>query len=417
MRSLMRLAAPMSICLVVMFGEVMAAHAAGTPATGSYSSTGISASYSYSPQDFSFPQISISLSDATNVNSFATGPGTSTHSSQVFISVFDGVNYSQGCFLLPPGSFAISSDLSSASLHLVFDAATPTCGFDSTFTDTQTIDVTWTGIGAANGSRFTSNSRCGTFHSQTMNSRSDRHASATATISPLLGQSYDADNASLDASDLRQQIEGSQLALCMVQPGRGAGPGPVPAGSYRLQSFGASQQLNDDGTGTFMSVFASTFVTSANPRVGPSTTSTNTTLRVNLFGATNGSGCYVLTDPKAFALATNVSGASVHITVDDSTPSCGPFSNTLPTPLTVDAVWAGIGPSSTTTSSTHTDCAGYRTDMTSSIANNNTSAVATLSGAISESFVSHQSEHESTGNIGSSDSLTVVTGTLQQGCS
>ena len=116
--------------------------------------------------------------------------------------------------------------------------------------------------------------------------------------------------------------------------------------------------------------------------------------------------------PAAFTMNNTLTAATLHVTVNEDTPTCGQFPSTLPLPLTIDVTWTGIGPDTSTQSNIRSSCGSYRTESSGSSRSNNSSAVATLSGAIEESFVSQQSEFESSGTMGSSDQTTQVQGSL-----
>jgi hypothetical protein len=408
MRNMKRLALALSI---VSFSIAGAAVPAAAASPGVFTSSGIGASYSRFPEDFSVPHIQLSLSDSTNTFAPQGGPATSTRQTQLFVSVFNGTDYGEGCFILAAADFTIASDLSSASVHKTVDENSATCYSPASFQFPQTIDVTWTGIGSVRSQQETGHSSCQSYHLDTKSSRSTRGASSTASISPILGEdSFGALQAGIDMSSNKTQVQGSPPPLCMAGGGRGVGAGPVGAGTYRTSLAGANQQLSNAETGDAISILAGTSSYSSNPRVGPSSSVTESTVTVRMNGPSFDRSCWVIS-PDAFTINNNLTGASVHVTVTEDTPACpGPFSNTIPLPLTIDMTWTGIGPAAMDRTNNQSDCGGYRTDLSATGRNNNTSAVATLSGAIEGTFVSQQSEHESSGSMGALDQTIQVRG-------
>jgi hypothetical protein len=193
----------------------------------------------------------------------------------------------------------------------------------------------------------------------------------------------------------------------------------LPAGTYRDSSLGASQQLVDSANGAFLEVTASTIAHAANPRLGQSTSTTQTTVNVSLNGPdVNAFGCFVVTDPGAFVLSKDLTSGSLHTTLTEANLSCGSFPNDFTVLLlTVDVTWTGISPLSSTRSNSQNACPGFHMESSSIDLNNNSSAVATLSGAVNESFVSQQSEFESTGSLGAQDTTSQSQGVAPAGCS
>jgi len=414
MRLIRRLALLWSIALAALVG-VAAPATAGPPGptAGVQTSTGLSANYSRFPDDFSMPQISIGLSDSTDTFDPQSGPRTTTRQSQLFFSVTNGDDF-LSCFIQNPTGLALSSDLSTASLHMTITDTTEGCNVSSSVSFPQTLDVTWTGAGTVSRFQMTGHSSCPGFNIETRISNSNRQASSTASITPLLADPYPALQASMGAGFNRSQTQGSMPPLCQATGGgKGAGPGPVGPGTYRFSSIGAGQQLSNSDTGDSIDITAGTTTSSADPRPGVSTNTTETTVSVRLRGGTFDSGCYVVS-PGAFAMNKTLTAASIHVTVDENTPTCGPFPSTFPLPLSIDVVWKGIGPDTSSQTNILSNCGGYKTETAASSRSNNSSAVASLSGGIEESFVSQQSEFESSGTMGSSDQTTQVQGSPAQ---
>lgn len=419
MTTFRRLTVLASIALVAVFGEVaQAAASAQGPTAGTYRSSGVGASFGYIPSDNSVPQINISVDRSINVSNPLSGPSTSAAETDLNLSVFDGSTFSYGCFVIDPSAFNISSDLASASVDATVTDSTPTCGLTGSMTLPLTVDVAWTGVGPLNSRHTTSKSDCGSFHTESLNNSSGNPATATATLSPTISGSFDSNvGTALSSGDNLTHVEGTAAPLCMVG-GAPAEPGPLPAGTYRNASLGASQQLVDPATGTFLQVTASTITAAANPMIGPSTSTTQTKVSVSLNGSdVNGFGCFVVTDPGAFALSKDLSSASLHTTLTEANAPCGPFPNDFTAlPLTVDVTWTGIGPSASARSSSQSTCPTFRMESSDLQLNNNSSAVAALSGAVNESFVSQQSPFESTGSLGSEDTTSHSEGVETRGC-
>jgi hypothetical protein len=408
-----RLALLWSITLAALVA-VAAPATAGPPGptAGVETSTGLSANYSRFPDDFSMPQINIGLGDSTVTFDPQSGPRSTTRQSQLFVSVTNGDDF-LNCFVENPTGFVISSDLSTASLHLTITEATEGCYVSPSVSFPQNLDVTWTAAGTVNTFQVTGHSSCPGFNIETRISNSNRIASSTASVSPMLADSYPALQASVGAGFNRTHTQGSMPPLCQATGGgKGAGPGPAGPGTYRSSSIGAGQQLSNADTGDSIDISAGTTMSSTNPRPGAPTSSTETTVNLQLRSSSFDSGCYVVS-PTAFTMNKTLTAGSLHVTLNADTPTCGPFPSTLPLPLTIDVTWTGIGPDTSAQTNIQSDCGGaYRTQSTGSGRSNNSSAVATMSGAIEESFVSHQSEFESSGTMGSIDQTTQVQGSL-----
>lgn len=419
MHGLRRLALILSIALVGMFGQAIpAAGSAHGPTAGSYRTTSQFAGYSFFPRDPSQPQISINVSSSTNTSNPLNGPSTTTSETTVFVQVF-GETFADGCWVLDhPSDFTISTDLSGASLHTMLTDATPTCGFPNSVSLPLTVDVTWTGTGPINSFRATGHSECGHFHIESVTSNTGNNASATATVSPMFSDSFTSTQGNLNASDNRTHVEGMSPPLCMIGGGKGVGIGPQPAGKYQLTTLGASQSFFDEASQTSLSIFASDFRNISNPKAGPSTDTRQTSVSVSINSPTvNGFGCFLLSDPSAFSVSSDLLNATLHATVTDASPACNGFPNNLSElPLTIDVTWTGIGPTSSARNNTHSECLGYRQDAAGNDRNNNTSAVATLSLFPGMTFVSSQDSHTSTGSMGAGDTTTHVEGAVPPAC-
>lgn len=412
-----RLALVVSLALFGAVSQVSPAAGAGPgPTAGSFSSSSVSASFFLFQPDGSAPEVGLGISESTAIDNPAGKPRTSTTETRVNLSIFDGTTYYQACFVLDPADVTIASDLLSASLHTTITESTPTCDFPPTFPFPQTIDVTWSGRTPTNSFNSTTESGCKGFHAETMITQISNQASAVASITPLFGGPLSIESAVLGQFDVQTHIQGTLPPLCTPAGGKGASSGPMPPGTYRGSSLGAGQQLLSDDTQDFLQVFAVTGTRVSNPQAGPSTTTTNTTVDVQMSGATNGSGCWVI-DSGGVNVNASLTSATLHVTISDATPTCEfSFPPDLPLPLTIDVSWTGIGPIATSKITDQSACGTFMAESSSTLVSNVSSAVATVSGQVNESFVSHQSDVESSGQIQSDDTTSHFQGTPPPGC-
>lgn len=414
-----RSALVLSIALVSVAGQVVSAAAnAHGPTAGTTSRSGFNADFQHFPADGSMPQISISVSAFTNTSRPLGGVATTTSEIDLNLNLFDGQTNSYGCFLLGATEFNIAADLSTASLHTVLNESSPVC--EGSFVSAVfpiSIDATWTSVGPLNSFRGTGHSACSGFHEESSNSFDSSPATASATLSSdqATGSFDSTGGSALSSSQGQDRVEGTAATLCAIG-GRGSGPGGLPAGTYRNSNGGAVQQLVEDSTGQFMQIAVSQFVNSSNPRVGRATSSSRTTVQINLEGPdVFASGCFVI-DPGDFTMKQSLSSASLHTTITAANATCGPDNDFTSLPLTIDMTWTGIGPLASVDNHGVDTCASLRTETSATQQNNNTSAVAILSGAMSGSFTSHQSANESTGGMGSEDTISQVQGVASPGC-
>jgi len=410
-----RLAAVMSIVLAGAAAHATPALAnAHGPGAGSYSSNTLGATYTFASDDFS-QHVDLFLSDSLTTSQPLGGPPTSTHKMQVFFSAGANGQEDSGCFLLDGSDFVISPDLSSASLHKTVTADSPACDFPPTLADPEvTLDVTWTGIGPANTGHTTEQSGCQGFQIETVTSGTNNRATAAATISPLFSDAMTATRAVVYSGDFTNHVQGTSPPLCAAGGAPGPGLGPRGPGKYVHTGSGVGQQLANADSGDNLDLFAGTTTDASNPQTGPSTNTTLTSVSITLLPSFQ-SACF-LVDSSAIRVATNLSGAALHATVTDSTPTCDSTPATLPLPITIDATFTGIGPVGTTRNNSWRSCGSFRSEDSTSLTNNNSSAVATLSGAINESFVSTQSANESSGSIGSQSLTTHIGGVISPDC-
>jgi hypothetical protein len=110
-------------------------------------------------------------------------------------------------------------------------------------------------------------------------------------------------------------------------------------------------------------------------------------------------------------MSQRLSSASLHTTITDANAACDAAQNDFAyLPLTIDMIWTGIGPEATVDNNPQQSCGSARQQTISTQHNNNTSAVATLTGGLTGSLTSRQSANESTGGIGFEDTIVQAQG-------
>jgi len=416
MRMTMRVALVVSIVLVGTIGQaVPALGSAHGPTAGSFSSESLFANYTASSDDFTQPQIILFLTDRSTTSNPLDGPRTSSSQMQVSFTALANGQEDSGCFLLDASDFVISADLSSASLHKTVTADSPTCDFPPNLNDPEvTLDITWTGVGPANSFHTTGHSGCPGYQVETLSTTTSNRAAATASITPLIPGPISATRAVLSSSNLTNHIQGTSPALCGIPGATGTLGLTQPPGKYETISKGAGQQLTNAESGDQLEVNAGMGTSVSDPKVGPSTSTTLTSVNISLIPSFQ-SGCFLI-DSSAFNVAHDLSGATLHVRLTDATPTCDSSPATLPLPLTVEVTYTGTGPVGTNNLKSWEECGAFRSEQSTSSANNNSSAVATLSEAINESFASTQSANESSGTLGTQDTTTHFEGTLPSGC-
>jgi hypothetical protein len=229
-----RLALVISIVFCGSLALAAAAVAAGGMGPGKYTFDSSSANAFFGMgKKGGPPAASWQVSVNQGLNSFKPadppGPRIVNNSTMVFVSEFDASGKGGfGCFLVPDGSFTVSSDLQSAALHTSLTAleacpgfATPVGGSkDVVFAGGNgglvlpiTIDVTWSATGAVTTFQQSFNLACLDFNIDGNSTNLSTNAGATGTISALTGQ-FNSDSADVSTSVGKLDIRGTPQAAC-----------------------------------------------------------------------------------------------------------------------------------------------------------------------------------------------------------
>ncbi|TMF20359.1 MAG: hypothetical protein E6I36_10615 [Chloroflexi bacterium] len=364
---------------------------------GNYHDTSVNAGFF----DFSDPsiQMTVSVSDNTNIANPLVGPSTSNHEVDVF---FNACNFGKGglcgggCFV-PDGAsdFTVSSNLSSAVLKTTVTATTASCQNNpvSGFTFPFSLTINWSG-GASSGA-FTNNGRysCAGYMSQTMTTTaSGSNIVATASAS-FLDAPLGPIDANINSFDQRIHAEGAAPDSCVpLGGGKGAGIGPQPPGDYHFVSqFASTPVIPDDPFASPYNIDASSFTNVFHPNGGPATIQVETDLHIFQFNGFNFiRACYVL---PASAFTFSSQSATLHASIVPSTPMCeGTTNDGLPPSFTIDITWTATGPTATFRFTTSIGCGGGAHFGSSGV---QTTAGANASGTISGIATSFQSPQAS----------------------
>jgi hypothetical protein len=360
---------------------------------GNYHDTSVNAGFF----DFSDPsiQMTVSVSNNTNVANPLVGPSTSTHEVDVFFNACSfgkGGLCGGGCFI-PDGAsdFTVSSNLSSAVLKTTVTATTASCQNNpvSGFTFPFTLTINWSG-GASSGT-FTNNGRysCAGYMSQTMTTTaSGSNIMATASAS-FLDTPLGPIDANLNSFDHRIHAEGAAPDSCVPLGGKGAGIGPQPPGEYHFVSqFASTPVTPDDPFAQSYNIDAASFTNVFHPNGGPATTQVGTDLHIFQFNGFNFiRACYIL---PASTFTFSSQSATLHASIDPSTAMCeGTTNDGLPPSFTIDITWTASGPTSTFRFTTSTGCGGAHFGSSGVQTTASASASGTTSG-IASSFQSPQ---------------------------
>jgi hypothetical protein len=370
---------------------------------GQYHSTGIGA-------DFFNSQLGLFVSTSSQQSNPLVGPSTSSSETDLSFSAFDGTTYTFGCFILgSPSGFTISRDLQTASLHVVITDATATCpGNFNNVSLPLTIDATWTGIDAVATSRDGKRYDCLTYSSVTQTTNVSNNGNATASLTPLFTNPLVSDQAGLNSNDQRMAVQGTFQSACGFGPGKGFGLGPQPAGTYHFTSSSANFNVLDPTTGTNVGVSATNSVKASNPLAGPSTSTNETDVSIEIFGPNVSEfGCYVLNTPSDFT--SGLQAASLHTEITDTNPSCSGGENTIPLPVKVDVTWSGTGPISTNSDVNSFACLTYSSETTVADASNNADVIATVTPLLANTITDQSS-------LGTSDMRIHAQGVDQDAC-
>jgi hypothetical protein len=383
----------------------------GLPLAGKYTNTNVFAGYSFC---CSGPQLSVNVSDMTNIADPKVGPATSLHEVDVNFQACDFVTgvCGAGCFI-PDGAsdWTFSANLSSAALKTTVTDSTlpcqgqPVTGLPRPFT----VSVTWTATGTTNTSTGTGRYTCSGYKSETVTTTSGNTAvNATASTS-LFSGTFPASNANLNSFDQRIHAQGTPLDSCSPLGGKGAGFGPLVAGKYHNVSQSANLTIvPTDPTQSPINLFVTTFTNTATPKGGPSTTLSETDLNIFEFAFPQIiQDCFIIPS-SAFTIAGNLQSASVHVSIDATTKPCPQGGNSgLPASFTVNVTWTGTGPIASLRTDGTSQCGNFRVDSSGTESTISAIASGGLSG-IADSFTTTQA------SMSTNDTTTQVKG--QQTC-
>jgi hypothetical protein len=385
----------------------------GLPPAGTYHNTIVFANYDFC---CSGPQLSVNVTDTTNIADPRVGPATSTHEVDVNFQACDfttpGV-CGGGCFI-PDGAhdWTFSANLRTASLKTTVTPTTLPCNGSPVtgLTRPFTVNVTWTAVGQSNQGSNTGRYTCDGYKSTTLTTTNGSTATNATGSTSLFPGTFSVTNASLNLFEQRIHAQGTPLDSCTPLGGKGAGPGPLAAGKYHFVSQSANLTIiQADPTLPPITMFVTRFTNTSNPEGAPSTTLHETDLNIFEFGPFGFvGGCFVI-PASAFTFASNLQSASVHASIDSTTPPCpqnGPPSG-LPASFTVNATWTGTGPIASLRINSSSDCGNFHVTLSGSETTRNATATGGISG-IADSFSTTQA------SLGTGDSTFHVTG--QQTC-
>jgi hypothetical protein len=383
----------------------------GLPPAGKYTNTNVFAGYSLC---CSGPQLTVNVSDMTNTAHPKVGAATSLHEVDVNLQACDFVTgiCGAGCFIPDRASdWTFSANLSSAALKTTVTPSTlpcqgsPVTGLLRPFT----VSVTWTATGSRNTSSGTGRYACSGYKSETVTKTSGNTAvNATASTS-LFSGTFPASNANLNSFDQRIHAQGTPLDSCSPLGGKGAGFGPLVAGKYHLVSKSANLTIPPaDPSQSPINMFVTTFTNTSSPKGGTTTTLSETDLNIFEFAFPQIiQDCFIIPS-SAFTIASNLHGASVHVSIDPTTKPCPQGNNSgLPASFTVNVTWSGTGPIASLRTDGTSQCGNFRVASSGTESTINAIASGGLSG-IADSFSTTQA------SMSTSDTTTRVTG--QQTC-
>ena len=309
-------------------------------------------------------QLTLTVSQTSNSANPLVGPSSSTQETDVQFQLCGtgkGGPCGGGCFIPDRASdFSITRDLSAAALNTTVTATTAACqgtpvsGFDFPFN----LSVTWSG--GASASTFTNNDRyaCAGYTTETMTASANGTNTTATVISSPLGGPIGPMDANLNAFDQRILAQGTPLDSCPLLGGKGAGIGPQPPGEYHfVSSFASTSVTPDDASQAPYFVSAERFTNEFHPNGETATTQTATELHVSQFNPFFFiQACYVV-PASAFTMVAGLQGASLHASIDPSTPMCeGSSSDGLPPAFGVDVTWTASSPVATLRSTSSSSC-------------------------------------------------------------
>ena len=194
-------------------------------------------------------------------------------------------------------------------------------------------------------------------------------------------------------------------------PAGGKGGGPLPAGDYQFTTLRADAAFS--GTdGSSITVFVTRSNSAFNPRVGPPSTTAETDVFVQIVGSTvDGSNCFVLTDPAAFQIGSDLRSASLQATLTADTPTCSGSGGPFPLPMTLNVQWSGSGVIATNRDAANYRCLTYGSSSTTMATDAPAGSSATItSDSIAGSFATGQS------GLHASNQQLHAFGTVQPSC-
>jgi hypothetical protein len=166
--------------------------------------------------------------------------------------------------------------------------------------------------------------------------------------------------------------------------GGGGGADFLPAGNYHNTQRSANVSLFTDPD-VQMTVDVIRISQSANPLVGPSSSTEETDVQFQLCGAGKGGpcggGCFIPDRASDFSFSSNLTAAVLNTTVTAATAPCqGNPVFGFDFPFSLVVTWSGVGASGNSTFDDRYACAGYTTEtMTSTAFADNTTATVTSS--------------------------------------
>ena len=369
------------------------AHAAGPPPPG-YLPPGeyLQASTFASLHTVINGTLNVDVSVGDNIATQNPKDGPASTSEQTILNVSlndfsDNINL-QGCFLISPGDFMASSDLTTMTLITKILDSTPTCFFFNTIPSGTVVSMQWLGTGPIAKSRDDAHFSCLAFTQETQRTNANNVATVSGTLSGLGIDPLSNQPGFMDAGSSDVHVSGIADQTCPPGGGfgKGAGPGPQPAGNFEFINNEASAIFQSSDFTQFVQVVASRDVEIANPQGGGTVASA---ARTNASGTRTNAGpvptetaqveiritdfntftfenaCYLVA-PGAFQI-NGISSAALHVFLDGTQTPC-PHSfdqQNVPLPLTVNASWTGSGPSAPTRDDGQFGCAAYNSQSTS----------------------------------------------------
>lgn len=332
--------------------------------------------------DPSQPQVGLFVTGGPSTSKPLGGNSSTTDTVSMFFNISSPSGLSGGgCVILAnPNDFAVSSDLSSASLHTTISDQTPLCGGPINLPLPLQIDVTWTGSGPVESSHDVRNFGCSGYTQESQSSDTSNNANATASFSAL--------TATVSTTQSGMGIQTQTIhAQGSVPPdscgggigGKGAGRGLQAAGNYVFNRTEFDTGISpSDPSSPQLFLSASSNSNTSSPLGGPSTSGSETDLLVFINSSTvNGFGCFVI-GQNDLTIASDLSTVTLHTTLTSQSQGCDGGSNSLnPLPLTIDVTWTGAGPIAHTSDDSQVACDSYhmQTRSTQTLDNGGTSTI------------------------------------------